>query len=114
MLQKNRILIKKRLYYSLNATENKQKVIFTDYSRRIQNVTFERNIIVFGLCDFLSKIKIGGTTILSNYKLLDKKKSIGRYLQIEADLALNPTNESINLMSICVFKKSLNKDSIYE
>lgn len=99
MLQKFRIFIKKVLYYFLNTTENRGEVVFTGFSRGLQNVTFAGKNAVPDRCNFSGKIKIGYATTLGYNNLLAGKITIGNYCQIGADVALHATNHPVSFMS---------------
>lgn len=94
-----RKFIKKILYYFLNTIEKKDKVIFSGFSRGIQNVTFEGKNAVPDGCNFSGNIKIGYATTLGYRNLLGGTISIGKYCQLGVDVALHATNHPISFMT---------------
>lgn len=59
MLNGIRLKIKKILYYFLNTTEKREKVVLSGFSRGLQNVTFEGKNAVPDKCNFSGKISLG-------------------------------------------------------
>ncbi|MCA1966383.1 MAG: CatB-related O-acetyltransferase [Flavobacterium sp.] len=112
-------LIKKILYYFLNAIEKKDKVTLSGFSRGIQNVTFEGKNAVPDGCNFSGKIKIGYATTLGYRNLLGGTISIGKYCQLGVDVALHATNHPISYMTTYINKnlfegelKSLKQENV--
>ncbi|TDW47153.1 acetyltransferase-like isoleucine patch superfamily enzyme [Flavobacterium sp. 270] len=96
--------IKKILYYFLNSIEKTDKVIFSGFSRGLQNVNFEGKNAVPDRCNFSGTIKIGYATTLGYNNLLVGNIIIGKYCQIGADVALHATNHPISSMTTYVNK----------
>ena len=94
-----RLFVKKILYYFLNSIERTEKVIFSGFSRGVQNVTFEGKNAVPDGCNFSGKIKIGYATTLGYRNLLGGTISIGKYCQLGVDVALHATNHPISYMT---------------
>jgi virginiamycin A acetyltransferase len=112
MFQKLRIFIKKVLYYFLNTTENKEKVVFSGYSSGIQNVTFEGKNAVPDRCNFSGKIKIGFATTLGLNNFFAGDINIGKYCQIGADVAIHTTNHPVSYMSTYINKNLFNGELV--
>lgn len=112
-------LIKKILYYFINAIEKKDKVTLSGFSRGIQNVTFEGKNAVPDGCNFSGRIKIGYATTLGYRNLLGGTISIGKYCQLGVDVALHATNHPISYMTTYINKnlfdgelKSLKQENV--
>lgn len=94
-----RLFVKKILYYFLNVIEHRNNIVFSGFSRGIQNVTFEGKNAVPDGCNFSGKIKIGYASTLGYRNLLGGTISIGKYCQLGVDVALHATNHPISFMT---------------
>lgn len=94
--------IRKVLYYFLNASVQKEKVLLSGYSRGLQNVTFGGKNAVPDRCNFSGTIKIGYATTLGYNNFIHGDVEIGKYCQIGADVAIHTTNHPISYLSTYV------------
>ena len=101
-----RKLIKKIVYYFLNAPEKTEKVMLSGFSRGIQNVVFEGKNAVPDRCNFSGKINLGYGTTLGYNNFLHGDITIGKYCQFGADVAIHSTNHPtsyVTTISIKIF-----------
>lgn len=94
-----RKFIKRILHYFLNVPEKNEKVIFSGFSRGIQNVIFEGKNAVPDRCNFSGKIKLGYATTLGYNNFLHGDIVIGKYCQFGADVAIHSTNHPTSYLS---------------
>lgn len=99
MFIKLRLFIKKVLYYFLNTTVKKDKVLLSGFSRGLQNVVFEGKNAVPDRCNFSGKISIGYGTTLGYNNILGGNITIGKYCQIGADVAMHATNHPVHYLT---------------
>jgi len=103
-----RLFFRKLLYYFLNASSQKEKVLLSGFSRGVQNVTFEGKNHVPDRCNFSGEIKIGYATTLGYNNFLHGDISIGKYTQIGADVAIHTTNHPTKYLSTYIHKNLFN------
>ena len=96
--------MRKVLYYFLNASVQKEKVLLSGHSRGIQNVTFEGKNADPDRCNFSGTIKIGYATTLGYNNFMHGDIEIGKYCQIGADVSIHTTNHPISYLSTYVNK----------
>ena len=96
---KIRIFIKKIILYFLNASEIKDKVQMSGFSRGLSNVDFEGRNAVPDRCNFSGTIKVGYATTLGYNNFLHGDVTIGKYCQIGADVAIHAKNHPTSFLS---------------
>lgn len=103
-----RKLIKKIAYYFLNTPEKNDKVMFSGFSRGVQNVVFEGKNAVPDRCNFSGKIKLGYATTLGYNNFLHGNITIGKYCQLGADVAIHTTNHPTSYVTTYINQNLFN------
>jgi virginiamycin A acetyltransferase len=113
MIYRLRKQLKKVIYYFINTPETKEGVLFSGFSRGIQNVTFGGKNAVPDRCNFSGKINIGYATTLGYNNFFHGDVTVGKYCQIGADVAIHTTNHPTSYLSTYIndnlFKGELKK-----
>jgi len=107
---KIRNFIKRGLYYFLNATESREGVQLSGFSRGLQNVIFKGKNAVPDRCNFSGKITIGYATTLGYSNFFHGDIVIGKYCQIGADVAIHTTNHPTSYISTYINANLFNGD----
>lgn len=94
-----RNVIKKILYYFLNAVECRQNVTVSGFSRGVHNVTCEGKNTIPDRCNFSGEIKLGYATTLGYNNFIHGNVVIGKYCQLGADVAIHATNHPTSYLT---------------
>jgi len=102
MIHKIRIRIKRILNYFLNTSEIRKNVLYSGFSRGIQNVKLQGKNAIPDRCNFSGTIEIGYATTLGYNNFLHGDITIGKYCQLGADVAIHTTNHPSTYLSIYI------------
>lgn len=92
--------LQKIVFRTLNLTkilENNVKV--SGLSRGLKNVTFEGSNALWERCYFSGNIKVGYGTTFGFNDFIAGNVTIGKYCQLDSDVAIHSTNHPINHLS---------------
>jgi acetyltransferase-like isoleucine patch superfamily enzyme len=86
----------------------KGDIVFSGFSRGLQNVSFAGKNEVPDRCNFSGKISVGYATTLGYNNFFVGNIEIGKYCQIGADVAMHSTNHPMGYLSTYINKNLFN------
>jgi len=105
-----RKILKKIILTILNTPEKEGSVIFSGFSRGLQNVSFEGKNAVPDGCNFSGTIKVGYATTFGYNNFIQGDVTIGKYCQIGVGVAIFTKNHPTNYLTTYINKNLFNNE----